>query len=361
VARGLANNGHTVHVVTPDLEHEEQRGSTEYWWGPNAFPADLDVLVEVHNLEGLTWAKFNAPILICMTNGIDPWLGDNNELAPLVDGWPCFSQCHVDLLTAQRPVDKEKCFVTGLGVDPANYTAPELSQRVFMIEAKRQHGLDPDGWKMPGRLFFGNDPARGLWHVLDIYDRLAVAEKSLHIGYDFYKQLEARRWQATATAELLWECKRRIETTVGVVSLGNLSQSDLVREELECQVHAMPSDPPNLGSQIHGITQMECAAAGAALVLSDTEAFPEIFGGAATILPLPGTYLPEHNRRYDAQDWAEVIEELMKDPAKLREASHCARALAEQHTWAKVVENWEKMLEVLALKALGEKAEALVS
>jgi len=320
------------------MEHEEQRGSTEYWWGPSAFPTDLDVLVEVHNLEGLTWAKFNAPILICMTNGIDPWLGDNNELAPLVDGWPCFSQCHVDLLASQRPVDKEKCFVTGLGV---NLHHEEAS------------------YKMPGRLFFSNDPARGLWHVLDIYDKLAVTDKSLHIGYDFYKQLEARRWQATATAELLWECKRRIETTAGVVSLGNLSQSDLVREELECQVHAMPSDPPNLGSQIHGITQMECAAAGAALVLSDTEAFPEIFGGAATILPLPGTYLPEHNRRYDAQDWAEVIEELMKDPARLQEASHNARALAEQHTWARVVENWEKMLEVLALKALGEKAEEL--
>ena len=177
MARGLANNGHTVHVIAPDMEHEEQRGSTEYWWGPSAFPTDLDVLVEVHNLEGLTWAKFNAPILICMTNGIDPWLGDNNELAPLVDGWPCFSQCHVDLLASQRPVDKEKCFVTGLGV---NLHHEEAS------------------YKMPGRLFFSNDPARGLWHVLDIYDKLAVTDKSLHIGYDFYKQLEARRWQATA-------------------------------------------------------------------------------------------------------------------------------------------------------------------
>jgi glycosyltransferase involved in cell wall biosynthesis len=196
----------------------------------------------------------------------------------------------------------------------------------------------------------GNDPQRGLWHVLDVFDKLKVLvpHATLHVGYDFDRVFEAMRWQASAAAQMLWECKERMATTEGVTNLGALSRPDVIREQLECQVHVWPSDPPNVGSQIHGLTQMECAAAGAALVLSDIEAFPEVFGEAATLLPVPGTYVPSAERRLDAQDWAEAVAELMLDPDKWAEASKKSRALAEQHTWAKVLDNWETMFVTLA-------------
>ena len=131
----------------------------------------------------------------------------------------------------------------------------------------------------------------------------------------------------------------------GAVNLGALDRAGIIREQLECQVHCMPSDPPGIGTQTHGLLQMECAAAGCALVLSNIEAFPEVFGDAAIILPVVGRYEPSLERRITAQDYAEVVVELMQDSSKWEEASRKARALAECNTWSIVVDRWETMLE----------------
>ena len=342
LAHGLAEKGHTVHVITPDLPIEQQRGPTEWWWPANVYPHAADALVLVHSMERLPTSGITAPLVIMATNGIDPPILPDDQTRSIVDAWPVFSETHKRLLCATRPaVDPDKCFLTGLGVE-----LPVL------IDAT-----------VPGRMLYANDPQRGLWHVLDIFDELrkVVPDASLHIAYEFDRQFEPHRWQASAMAEVMWECKRRIETTPGIVKLGHLSREELIREQLECSVHVMPSDPPNVGSQIHGITQMECAAAGAALVLSDTEAFPEIFGEAATILPLPGAYLPDSERRVDALDWAEHVAELMGDDAAWQVASALARGLAEKHTWAHVIDRWDAMLETLAGAPEGEAELALSS
>lgn len=330
LASSLAAKGHIVHVVTPDLEREEHRASTEWWWPADYHPTQADAVVMMHRLDLQALAPYSADLLILATNGCDPDLGPDGEWAKNVDAYPCFSQTHIDLLCRHRPtVDKCKCFVTGLGVDVEQYNLAAPFCR--------------------GRMLYANDPSRGLWHVLDIFEHVKreVPEATLHIAYDFQRQFEHHRWRASALAELLWECRKRIANTEGVVDLGGLTTDQLVQEQLACQVHVMPSDPPNTGSQIHGITQMECAAAGAALVLSDTEAFPEVFSEAATILPLPGTFLPEYERRVDAQDWADVVVELMRDETMWLEASRKARALAEKHTWDAVIEKWEAMLAQL--------------
>ena len=326
LAHGLAAN-HTVHVVCPDLEVEEQRGPNEWWWGPVVYPRAVDVYVAIHSMDMLPTAGVTAPLVVVATNAIDPPLLE--QAAEIVDAWPVFTEVHKRLLCANREaVDPDKCFVTGLGVD--------LPRRSPMT--------------VRGRLLYANDPQRGLWHMLNIFDALRALRPyaTLHVGYDFDRQFEAHRWQAAAMAEQMWECKRRLEETPGVVKLGNLSRLQLLEEQLECQIHAMPSDPPNVGSQLHGLTQMECAAVGAALVLSDTEAFPELFADAATILPVPGAFVPSAERRTDAQDWAEVIAELMGDSEKWADASQRARSLAAQHTWEQVVVRWEDMLATLA-------------
>ena len=342
LARGLAERGHTIHVITPDMPVEEQRGPTEWWWGPTAYPRAADALVLIHNMETLPTAGITAPLVIMATNGLGNVLLPDEQTREIVDAWPVFSETHKRLLCNTRSaVDPDKVFITGLGIAIDEYPVGVPSEF--------------------GRLLYANDPQRGLWHMLDIFDKLRelVPEATLHVGYEFDRQFEPHRWQASAMAEKMWECKQRIEYTPGILKLGALSREELVREQLECMVHAMPSDPPNIGSQIHGITQLECAAAGAALVLSDTEAFPEIFGDAADILPLPGTYLPSAERRCDAQDWADLIAELMHDAERWAESSRKARTLAEQHTWDHVCERWCAMLEVLAGESIEGEALAL--
>lgn len=333
LASGLAAKGHTVHVVTPDLPEEEQRGEHEWWWGPENHPTHADAVVMVPSIEMIE--PYSADHLIVATNGLGHALG-NPEM---VDAFPVFSQCHAELLHKTQGVPLEKCHITGLGIDLDAY--PPFIEGVA---ASGRHALP--FYKQPGRLLYANDPQRGLWHVLDVFDalKLEVPDATLHVAYDFDRQFEAHRWAATALAEELWECRRRMMMTPGVHSLGNLSAENLIREQLECQVHVMPSDPPNLGSQIHGLTQMECAAAGAALVLSDTEAFPEVFGEAAEILPLPGTFLPPLDRRFDAKDWALNVAAIMSDAERWDTMSRASRALAEQHTWSAVIDRWDALL-----------------
>jgi glycosyltransferase involved in cell wall biosynthesis len=320
LARGLARRN-TVHVITPDLDMEEQRGPTEWWWPPMGHPTAADVVVKFHDLTNL---NYDCNVLVWASNGVGADL-DGQEAA--VDAVACFSQEHVDLLANSIPaIGRDKFHITGLGVDVQRYPKDDRS--------------------VPGRIFVSNDPVRGLWHVLDVFDcvRREVPGATLHVGYDFERQFESRKWAQNIIAERMWETRRRLCSTPGVVSLGALSPEQVTLEQIEAQVHVWPSDPPNLGSQIHGITQMECAAAGCVLVLSDIEAFPEVFKGGAIILPVIGKFFAGEDSRVSAQDYAGQVVRVMQDEEYRAKWRRKAQLLAAKHTWAKVVARWESML-----------------
>jgi glycosyltransferase involved in cell wall biosynthesis len=338
IARGLAERGHTVHVITNDLETEEQRGPGLWYWPPDNHPTLADVAVQLMHVNPAP--GYDAPILLLATFGLDPFLGRDHRWAAMIDGFPLLSAKHGELLRLARPtIAAQQCFVTGLGVDLEVYR----DSRQWMIGSQTIQTVS----KVPGRLLYANDPARGLLPLLDIFDRVReqVPDASLHIAYDFAGNLERVRWQHSYLAQMLLECERRIETTPGIVNLGALTREQIIREQLECQVHVMPSTAER--DQLHGLTQLECAAAGCALVLSDVCAFPEVFGAGATILPQVGQYIPEAERRVTPDDWAGVVVALLKDGEKWQEESRKARALAEGYTWDKVIDRWEKMIEQL--------------
>ena len=337
LAKGLAAEGHEVHVVTPDLDEDERRGESEWWWPSSYGPRRADVVVMVGSLAGAE--HYEADGLVYATNGASLPDQLTAEVAGLVSAYPVFSRCHADLLCRLNPIPPERCVVTGLGVDIDEYTP--LSQK---------SGWTGDRLRIPGRIWVGNDPARGLLPTLDVFDlvREQVPHATLRVTYDFDRQFEAQKWRQNAMGEMFWEMKRRLENTPGVVALGSLSREELIREQLEAQVHLWPSDPPNVGSQIHGLSQMEAAAAGCALVLSDVEAFPEVFGEAAVCLPLIGTYLAAAERRVEAADYAREVVRLMTKPKAWATASKAARHLAEKNTWEDVIGSWLLMLDALA-------------
>ena len=327
IASGLAGKGHVCHVVAPDLEGPMQmRGEREFWWGPESFPTEADCVVMFHALAGVE--PYSADLLVLATNGVDPYLGSDPAWVHNIDAYPVFSQKHAELLTLNRGVPPERMYVTGLGVDDAEPSS------ILTV---------------PHRWFYSNDPARGLWHVLDIFQeyRLEFPEATLHVGYSFDRQFEHHRWNATSTAEALWACRERMENDRSITVLPEMTRADVAREMGECFVHVMPSDPPNVGSQIHGMLQMELASYGVPLVLASTEAFPEVFGEAAMILPLPGTFIPEHMVRYSCVDWACELVNLAREPERMLEMSQKSFALAGRHSWRAVVDRWDSMLVLL--------------
>lgn len=237
IIRGLVGAGHEVHVIANDLKTDERRGPTEWWWPPEYHPHKADVVIMQMHVR--MDPPYEAPIAILMTSCVDPFLGPNNEWGDYLDGVPVFSQVHRTLLLKTRPgIPENRCFLTGLGVDVDDYYQTKLGAYV-----------------RPGRMLFGNDPARGLFYALDVFDlvKKKVPEATLHVTYDFARQFQYRCWEHSQMAEYLWECKRRLAGTPGVVDLGGLDRAGVIREQLECQVHCMPSDPPGLGTQTHGI------------------------------------------------------------------------------------------------------------
>jgi glycosyltransferase involved in cell wall biosynthesis len=310
---------------------EERRGVNEFWWPIAYHPRQFDaVIMQMH---GVANPSYDAPICILMTSCIDPYLGPCNSWVDSFDAIPVFSKVHQDLLCEKRGISPGKCHITGLGVDMRVY------ERSGSVRRK------------PFHMLYANDPARGLFYVLDIFDlvKKEMPLASLHITYDFDRQMGVHAWQHSQMAQLLWECKRRIRDTDGVRSLGGIDRDGIIKEQLGCRVHCMPSDPPAVGTQIHGITQMECAAAGAALVLSDIEAFPEVFTGGATILPVIGKFIPDLERRITASDYASVVVGLMQDPVAWQRSSNAARLFARKHTWHQVVKRWVIMLQGLGI------------
>jgi len=351
IAAGLAERGYLVHIVTPDLDHEEHRAENEWWWPPTAHPTRADYVVAIHNLEQVP--GYVGQHFVLMPNGVDPALGEGGDRLSAV---ACFSQCHIDLLTKTRPVIRpEICHITGLGVNADDYRERyEADHWHPQIIREQEHGTIRGG-KVHGRILYANDPARGLWHTMHIFDciRERMPKAELRIAYDFARQFEQWRWQASAVAEQMWWCKERIEQGNGVVDLGNLSREKLLAEQLSTDIHIMPSDPPNIGSQIHGMSQGELAAAGVPLLLSDIEAFPEVFKDVAAFMPVPGTMCVRDEEgdwsRVTYEDWAQEAVAIMRDSDRWMEMSRRGRAWAENNDWSRVIERWDEMLMSLIL------------
>lgn len=330
LAEGLATRGHTVHVVTPDLTTLEHRAPTLFYWPKAWHPTEADAVVMFHNLEHI--GPYSADLLILVSNGLGADLGPQDEFASGLDAVACLTKKHVDLLTLAHPkIDRSKCFVTGLGVDLSEY-------RGDILPARR-----------PGRLLWTSSPERGLWHAVDIFEHVQkdMPEATLHLTYDWERFFHRAKWDSNHQAAQMWQIKERIDANPAIVNRGGLSREELIQAQLEAQIFLFPCDPQLIGSQLHSLAALEAAAAGCALVLSQSEALPEVFGSAAEILPIPGHFDPHIERRWDAQDWAAVCLALLQSPEKWAQASRSARSLAERSTWGAVLDVWDAKLDEL--------------
>lgn len=328
LAHGLAERGHEIHVITPDLSHAEHRGPTEWWWPPQGHPTVGDVVMGAHGFQYSH--DLRAPFWVLLSNSIDMELGAVNPSSIMV---ATLSSVHNGLLCKRMPITAEQCFVTGAGVE-----LPNLFLRKINL--------------VPGRLLWASSADRGIWHMLDIYDHVKakLPDASLHVAYGFDNHFERQKWSAHSLSELLWEAKRRIEGTEGIEKLGTLPREQLLKEEMATAIHVYPCDPPNVGSQLHGITALEHAACGVPLVLSDVEALPEVFGEVAEVLPVPGSLRKFDQKRkmvgrFDAQDWADVVVDILGDIERYEKMAKASRELAERHTWDNMLDRYEALFQ----------------
>ena len=198
IIEGLTDRGYGVDVIANDLEEDQRRGPNEHWWPPTYFPHRFDVAVM--QMHAHPDPEYDAPVAILMTSCVDPWLGPNDAFASSFDAIPVFSEVHKKLLLKTRPsIPADKVIVTGLGVDLLDYTHPyDIPDNGRLIV------------KVPGRMLYANDPARGLFNTLDVFDlvKKEIPEATLHVAYDFDRQFAMRMWEHSQMAEMLVDCRR---------------------------------------------------------------------------------------------------------------------------------------------------------
>ena len=179
------------------------------------------------------------------------------------------------------------------------YAFPQEKQHVRMT-----NGADPLIYSLDApkqrerRVVWATSPDRGLHHLLRIWPKVLdeVPDARLSIFYDMQRWLSAvaemsRRGVQLSTTERAQEIQRLLPPLLetGTVDLfGATSRPRVLMHLLGSSVFAYPCDPvaPTEG---FSMATLEAWLCGCHTLISDADAFPELWGGreGITMLPLP--------------------------------------------------------------------------
>jgi len=335
-AYGLSDRGHDVTVVAPITEEKEYNGVK--WMqrphpavGPSWQAEECDVFIASETPESICHARRSKyRILECQCN--------HYSLAPYVtqiDAAVARSEWHQNHLLRQEPLFHQvPMSVIGNGVSPERYADWQKN------EGKRTKDM---------RVIYSSSPDRGLNHLLRIWPlvREQLPKATLHVYYEVNNFIKNNRAQMSLVGEMALDIEQDIRQE-GVKAHGPVNQDQLARAQMQSSLMVYPCDTivPTEG---FGITVAESIAAGCSVLTTDTDAFYELWNDHTHMMrppPAPavrGEYGPLDD------DWAKAIVELLQDRAVHAEKRADARAaLLEQHTWERVLDQWEELLFGLA-------------
>ncbi len=199
-----------------------------------------------------------------------------------------------------------------------------------------RNGIERD----PYRVIYSSSPDRGLHHLLGAWKRIKaeVPMASLHIYYDFQKwysivERQKAKGDIIITADRGEAVKSYLDELVGdtwnVYHHGGIGQWELASEQMKSGLMVYPCDPiaPTEG---YSMSCAEALASGAGLITTNADALGELWGEAATILPLP----------VNVDAWAEaIVRKLVNPPGEAERDLY--RKFAARHSWKVLGKRWE--------------------
>ncbi len=120
----------------------------------------------------------------------------------------------------------------------------------------------------------------------------------------------------------------------GVHAIGAVDQLTLAKEQQKAQLMVYPCDTM-IPSEGFGMTIGEAFLADCAVLLSDCDAFPEIWGDVVAMLPLP----------IDYGQWADSVVELLSSKELLQKYNLAGKQkVLTQYNWDVIVKQWDEFL-----------------
>jgi glycosyltransferase involved in cell wall biosynthesis len=214
------------------------------------------------------------------------------------------------------------------------------------------HGLQ----KEPGRVIWTSSPDRGLHWLLQEWPmiRKAVPHATLRVFYPIDGWLDRMAAVTSGPPDIIEQKtradfirkRRPVLEQLGVELRGGVSRVEITKEIAAAECLAYSCDP-TIPTEGFSCSVMECAAARSCPIITNVDAFPEIYGDSLPMVDLPLSR--------NAPAFRSLVIRALTDKPWRDEVNTKARALAERFTWKKATERMMEVLEAhLARRAAAE-------
>ena len=209
------------------------------------------------------------------------------------------------------------------------------------------HGCDLENYdgveKVPGRVIWASSPDRGLHLLLQEWTKIkdAVPGAHLRIFYRLDPWIKGLLAFTTAPPQVLEQKSRAlyineaIKRLDGIEVFDSVSRRRIDKEMAEAEVLAYPCHPVRW-TEGFSVTLMESCAARACPITTAVDALPNVYGGAIPMIDPPV--------RERMNDFSDLVIRALLDPEYRENVNKKVRALAETHTWDKIVDNLETII-----------------
>jgi glycosyltransferase involved in cell wall biosynthesis len=338
-AAAMAKRGHEVHVYAEGVEQQTWRVSDDVtvpvypYAAREGITSYIDAVCSWNDVAGLADAPRTAVRLLDMQVNDFSYLS-HSGLLENVDQFVAPSQALIDHLRSFEDVGPWAVLPNGCNPD-----AYDL------------------GAKVPGRCIYASSPDRGLHIALTKWPKIkaAVPHATLEIFYHSLPAYLEILAQECHTVERR-EHRRRAQLianglakrdALGITVVGSVSRKEMAAEYSQAQVYAYPCETVKgfangWGSEGFGVAVLEGCASGAVPVITDCDAFGEVYAGACPMITRGDDWTDE---------WAATVVEMLTDEHARNAWIENGRHFAKQHAWPVLAERLEKILgEAIARK-----------
>lgn len=206
----------------------------------------------------------------------------------------------------------------------------------------------PPSTRDPLRVVYCSSPDRGLHHLLEWWPhiRAKVPRATLRIFYrvrQWLEQMQGRADEHGRRARYIAECLRRLgaEGENGIFLIDSVPNTQMAHELGAAALLAYPCDTMGY-TEGFGVSVLDALAAGCPALISDCDAFGEVYAGVAQIIPGRPGKQPER--------WIEAITDVLLhgDPGP----QVARQEFAVQHCRQMVAGKWQDVL----MRQLAQKA-----